>query len=617
MMLARRFCEIIFLPLLVKGGTYPLPLDSVSPVEDSLSRCIAKIANEYFNRDLPTALFIPLREYESHSYISNNNSHVDFLVKSLHQRIDHSLVMLDYHNNPQSLHQKVKLGSYVILLSGDVNSYFEMAHKVIFKISEVAGHMSPSGRFLIATTRSPNKERTTLLWQFFNMIWKILQISEAIVLLPGIGAAAAEDVIVIYKWFPEEQDDTCLLFLNRFKMVDYWITEISKFLYNFELFQNNTITDMRGCVFNISVERFHPLTEVEGNKLGFGLMNDQLLFLLQGLNLRMNVNPRKFNPVPNLKLPDLLIFDGENHLLINNDCVATYPYFIQNLKWLVPAGAPVPRWKSLIKIFNPLMWVCVVTTFLIGSTTSWLLLKQNQQSLTYISALLDTLLTYVAAGISDRYKGTVASTFFLLWLFYCLIINTAYQSALISFLNNPGQEQPIKSFEDLQESGLHLISLIMFPDAETEEIQYINSNYEKCDDCYKMIAQNRNTAVLLPEYHANFAMRHFYDSVINTFLIRILEESMYTFYLTMSNYTHGCLFFKRMQELVHRIWSAGLIMRYIQHIQFHARRIGLEFFNNDPFVITLSHLQGGFFFLISGLFMSVTVFLIEITYHAV
>ncbi|PSN34945.1 Ionotropic receptor 495 [Blattella germanica] len=613
MMLGRRFCEIIFLPLLIKGGTHPLPLDLVSPVEENLSRCIAKIANKYFNRDLPTALFIPYREYESHSYISTNDSHVDYLVKSLHQRIDHSLVMLDYHNNPQYLDQKVKLGSYIIILSGDVSSYFNMAHKVIWNIYDVAGHMTPSGRLIIATTWSPNKERTRLLWKLFNMVWKILQISEAIVLLPGIRSVAAEDMIAIYKWFPGEQDDPCLLFLNRFIMVNYWMTVINKFLYNFELFQNSTITDMRGCVFNITVRDFPPLTAVKGNKLGFGFMNYQLRILLKALNLRMNVNPRNSNSVPNFKLPAHLIFSGHNHL---HDCVATYPYNIQNLIWLVPAGAPVPRWKSLIKIFNPLMWLCIVSTFFIGSTTSWLLLKQSHQSLTYISALLDTLLTYVAAGISDRYKGTVASTFFLLWLFYCLIINTAYQSALISFLNDPGQEQPIRSFEELQESGLHLISNIMFPNAKVEEIQQIN-NYEGCDNCLEMMALNRTTAVLLPEYHAKFAMHRYYNSDINTFLISIIDESFYTFYFTMSSYTHGCLFFKRMEQIVHRIWSAGLTTRYVQLIQFTVKMYYIDLFNSNPYVITLSHLQGGFFFLISGLFLSFTVFLIEIMYHAV
>ncbi|PSN32657.1 Ionotropic receptor 496 [Blattella germanica] len=616
MMLARRFSEIIFLPLLIKGGTHPLSLDLVSPVEDSLSRCIAKIANEYFNRDLPTALFIPYRKYESHSYIFTNGSHMDFLVKSLHQRVNHPLVMLDYHNNPQYLERNLKLGSYIIVLSGEVSSYLHMAHKVFSKIYEVARHMSPSGRLLIATTGSPNKERNLLLWDFFNMIWKNLQIFEAIVLVPRIESFAAGDVIAIYKWFPGEQDDPCLLFLNRFTIADYWITEISKFLYNFELFQNNTITDMRGCVFNISVEIFYPLTEVKGNKFGYGLMNHQLVILLEALNLRMNVNPRNFNPVPNFKLPDPLIFDGDDHLLINYDCVATYPYFMQHFKWLVPAGAPVPRWKSLIKIFNPLMWLCVVTTFLIGSTTSWLLLKQNQKSVTFISALLDTLLTYVAAGISYRYKGTVASTFFLLWLLYCLIINTAYQSALISFLNDPGHDEPIKTIEELHKSGLHLTSLFKFRNTEVEEIKQLD-NYEICDNCFKVMAQNRNTAVLLPEYYASFMIYMSYDSDINTFLITIIDESAYTFYLTISSYTHGCLFFKRMEQLVHRTFSSGLTTRYIELVRFTEKIYYRDLLKKDPYVITLSHLQGGFFFLISGLFLSITVFLIEVMYHAV
>ncbi|PSN55694.1 Ionotropic receptor 460 [Blattella germanica] len=619
MALADRRFQIIFLSLVLRVGTNPLPLDSLSPVEDTLSRCIAKIANEYFNNDLPTALFIPYREYESHSYISTNDSHVDFLVQSLHQRINHPLVVLDYHNNPQPLKRKVKLGSYIIILSGEVSSYIDMAYKVIVTIYNIAGHMSPSGRLLIATTGSPNKEKITLISTFFHMIWKILQISEAIVSLPRIRTSAEDYIIEVYKWYPEEQNDPCLLSLNRFSIFSIPISVIKSSFYSFELLENNIVTDMRGCVMNISVQELPPHTYVKGNGIVFGPIAVQLKILFEALNLRMDLNPTNFKTHPNLELPRILSFEGNHYFHINHDCVATYPYFIDNLKWLIPAGAPVPRWKSLVKIFNPLMWFCVVTTFISGSTTSWLLLKQSHQSMTYISALLDTLMTYVAAGISDRYKGTVASTFFLLWLFYCLIINTAYQSALISFLNDPGQEQPIRSLEELHESGLQLISKVVFEHPEGEELLEIN-NYESChnnDYCLKMIAQNRNAAMLLAENQVYFFMHRHYDSEINKYLISIIDESAYTMYLTMATYTHGCLFFKRMEQIVHRIWRAGLIMRYIQHYQFHERRVRLDIFNNDPFVITLSHLQGGFFFLISGLFLSVTVFLIEIMYHAV
>ncbi|PSN56487.1 Ionotropic receptor 481 [Blattella germanica] len=611
-----RLFQIILIPLLFKGDYYPFPLDSVSTVEDSLSKCVAEIANEYFNKDLPTALFIPYREYESHSYIYTKDSHVDFLVQSLHQRIDHPLVMLDYHNNPQSLFKKVKLGSYIIILSGDVNSYIDMAIDVTVNIYEVARQMSPSGRLLIATTGSPNKEKTNVVGNFFYVIWHVLEISEAIVLLPRIGSSADNDVIEVYKWFPEEQKDPCLLMLNRFELFDVWMIKKNKFLVNLKLFQNNTIKDMRGCVLNISIVDYPELVTVKDNELGVGLMSEQLVILFQALNLRMNLNPANLSSHPNLKLPEPVKIGENNDLLTTNDCIATYPYFIQNLKWLVPAGALVPRWKSLMKIFNPLMWFCVVTTFLIGSTTSWLLLKENQQSLTYISALLNTLLTYLATGIFDRYKGTVASTFFVLWLFYCLIINTAYQSALISFLNCPGQDQPIKSVEELHESGLHLNTKIMFPNTIVEEMLHIN-NYETCQDnqyCLKMIAQNRNTAVLLPELQAHFLIRNFYDLNINKYLINTIDENQDTLYLTMATLTHGCLIFNRMEQLIHRIRSAGLLLEIFDVFSVIIKH-NLQ--NKDPYVINLSHLQGIFYFLTSGLLMSMIVFLIEIMYHTI
>ncbi|PSN55692.1 Ionotropic receptor 457 [Blattella germanica] len=610
-----RFCQIIFLSLVLKGGTNPLPLDSVSPVEDSLSRCVAKIANEYFNRDLPTALFVPYREYESHSYFSTNDSHVDYLVQSLQQRINHPLVMLDYHNNPQPLNREVKLGSYIIILSGDVSSYIDMAIEVSVTIYKVAGHMSPSGRLLIATTGSPNKERHIIIGKLFQVIWRALEISEAILLLPRIRSTD-DNVIEVYKWFPEEQDDPCLQFLNRFVSIDIWFVKVNKFLLNLKLFQDNVITDMRGCVLNANVNEYPPLVVRDTDSI-VGTLVHQLHITCDILNLGMNLNIGDLTSKSNMQVPAAFRTDSDMTFL--QDCVATYPYFIQNLKWLVPAGAPVPRWKSLINIFNPSMWLCVVTTFLIGSATSWLLLKENQQSVTFMSVILDTLLTYLAAGISDRYKGTVASTFFVIWLFYCLIINTAYQSALISFLTDPGQEEPIKTIKELHNSGLRLMSRLLILNAEDDEIAEINS-YEICEVhhlCFRSIAQNRDTALLDEELLARSLMENFFDSETNRYKLHIIDESSYTFYFTMATYTHGCLLFKRMEQLVHRIWSAGLIIKSYDYYYMVVRRRSHELVNNNPYAIALSHLQGGFYLLASGLFVSLIVFLIEVMYQSV
>ncbi|PSN55691.1 Ionotropic receptor 456 [Blattella germanica] len=614
MFLVRRFCEIIFLSLLIKGGTHPLSLDSVSAVEESLSRCIAKIANEYFNRDLPTALFIPYREYESHSYISTNDSHVDFLVQSLHQRIDHPLVMLDYHNNPQPLLRKVKLGSYIIILSGEVSSYFDMGFEVFRRIYEVARHMAPSGRLLIATTSSPGKKRNIIIGKLFQAVWRVLEISEAILLLPRIRSND-DGVIEVYKWFPEDQDDPCFQLLNQFELLDIWIMKVNEFVAGTTLFENKLITDLKNCGLNVTLHNYPPYAMRDFRDI-FSPLVDQLFILCNTLKFLFNFKQPGLEPVSNFVLPIRVTYVTNKELDINQECVLTYPYFIKHLKWVVPAGAAVPRWKSLIKIFNPLMWRCVVSTFLIGSITSWLLLKQSQQSLTYISALLDTLLTYVAAGISDRYKGTVASTFFLLWLFYCLIINTAYQSALISFLADPRHDQPIKTIDELHKSDLRLMSRVSISGVELEKIEVISQSTNQ-RHWLKRIAENRDTALLDDELPFGLVINNYFDTETNKHLLHIIDKNAYTFYFTIAVYSHGCLIFKRMEQLLHRIWSAGLIIRHFNYFYKVQRRRYYEVLNDDPFVITLSHLQGAFYFLMCGLFVSIIVFLIEISYWSV
>ncbi|PSN35111.1 Ionotropic receptor 463 [Blattella germanica] len=608
------FGQIIFLSLLLNGGTNPLPLDSVSPVENSLSRCIAKIANEYFDGDLPTALFIPYREYDSQSYISTNDSYIDYLVQSLHQRIDHPLVMLDYHNNPQPLLRKVKLGSYIIILSGEVSLYFDLGFEVIWKIFKVAGHMSPSGRLLIATTSSPDKERITLIGKLFQAIWRVLEISEAILLLPRIRSNG-DDVIEVYKWFPEDQDDPCFLLLNQFELLDIWIVKGTEFIAGTTLFENKLITGMKNCGLNVTLHNYPPYA-MKDFKDKFSPLVDLLFILCDALKFRLYLNRPSLESVPNFEFPVRVKNVTNKKLDINQECVITYPYFIQHLKWVVPAGSPVPRWKSLIKIFNPLMWFFVFTMFLIGSTTSWLLLKQSQQSLTYISALLDTLLTYMVAGVSDRYKGTVASSFFLLWLFYCLIINTAYQSALISFLADPGHDQPINTIEELHKSDLRLMSRVSISDEEFEKIEEISQSTNQ-RDWLTRIAQNRDTALLDDELPLGLVINKFFDTETNRHLLHIIDKNAYTFYFTIAIYSHGCLIFKRMEQLLHRIWSSGLIIRHFNYFYKVQKSRYYEVLNDDPFVITLSHLQGAFYFLICGLFVSIIAFLIEICYWSV
>ncbi|PSN46605.1 Ionotropic receptor 477 [Blattella germanica] len=616
-----RLRQIILLSLVLKGDTNPLPLDSVSVVEESLSRCITKIANEYFNKNLPTALFIPYRKYKSHSYISSNDSHVDFLVKSLHQRIDHSLVMLDYHNNPQSLHQKVKLGSYIIILSGEVSSYIDLAVEVMLKMYEIVRQIKASGRLLIATTGSPTFKRNDILCKLLGLIWLIFQISEAIVLLPKKGLTSVDDndVIEVYKWFSEDQIDPCLLSLNSFVLLDIWILKGNKFSSGNTLFQSDLITDMRGCTLNLSYSDYPPLVYTDDDVHVHGPLINQINLISDVLNFRIKIFKRNFTDFINMQLP-IPVWNGNNKdFHIYDDCVVTYPYFKQNLKWVVPAGSSVPRWKSLIKIFNPLIWFCVVTTFLVGSTTSWLLLKQSHQSLTFLSVLLDTLLTYVLAGISDRYKGTIASTFFVFWLFYCLIINTAYQSALISFLADPGRDDPIKTIEELYKSELHLMSRVSSSNVESEKTEEAN-HFEDCTNrihCLNRIAQNRDTALLDDELLQDLVINKYFDSETNRRLLHTVEEIAYTFYFTIAVYTHGCMIFKRMEQLFHRVWSAGLIIRYFNDFNEIQRNRYYEVLNDDPYVITLSHVQGCFYFLMCGLFVSIIVFLIEISYWCV
>ena len=74
----------------------------------------------------------------------------------------------------------------------------------------------------------------------------------------------------------------------------------------------------------------------------------------------------------------------------------------------------------------------------------------NQTSKNNKEVLFTALLTHLATGVGERYKGFVAVLFFSLWLCYCLIINTAYKSQFFELLVHPRKLPPIKSISELK-----------------------------------------------------------------------------------------------------------------------------------------------------------------------
>ncbi|PSN49202.1 Ionotropic receptor 451 [Blattella germanica] len=599
--------KILFLLILAHiGHTNILRHDTMSTLVEKLSECILEIADKYFTQIRPTEVFFPAKKLSPEIYFSP-------LVQILHQRLNQPVIISDNRKRP--LH-KLKPGSYILITSGEGELKHDTTYKILQAMVDLGLNLSAN---LIITTTDVQKSRNEEYYFAgisMDMIWQELQIADMIAVAPGTSTRGQIDRFGVYNWTPEKQEDVCFKALTHVELIDSWIPERKAFLNNVTLYPKKKITDMRGCVLHAAYTPYAPLVFRKKQYIYFGTMIELFGVVERFLNFRLTVSSRaKTSEISDFYIP---IGYGDFELLVE-DCLPLYPYYSDDIRWYVPSGAPVPRWKSLIKIFNPFLWTCVATTFIVGSLTSWLLLKytnHEERAVALIFVIIDTMLTYLAVGITDKYKGSVATTFFVIWLFYCLIINTAYQSALISFLANPGEETPIKTVQELEDSGLNMLSMIDFSIGHLQEL----TKYEMCKKfqiCIKNAVNHRDTALLLNFFGGRLAIHHSFNSETKKPGIVAIDEGSHTLYFSSSINIHGCLLFNRVSEIIGRLFNAGLITRDLEFFYGRDKIFFTKFLNQDPFVMTLSHLQGAFYLLTIGMTFPLFAFLCEIIFHSI
>ncbi|PSN49185.1 Ionotropic receptor 449 [Blattella germanica] len=607
--------KVLLMMFLQNGDGNNLLHDAVSPLLDNLLDCTVDIVNKYFTKDLPTAVFIPTLGFMPTLSISSDYNYLDFLVHGLQQQTNQSLVTFDQIDSSVFSKKEIRIGSFILIVSGETDALFITANKVL---NEILESWNPSTTLLIATTYMPKSENEEyyLARKFLRRVWRISQISDAIAVIPNPFG----DRLDVYNWSPDKRHDRCLKVLDEMDHLDSWIFEWKEFQNKSNLFPKKQITDMKGCTLKGYFYARQPLVNIRPSGLVWGTLPSELVIISNLLNF--DIDPIKKGHVSH---PDFIVPATGDDDTIDLDCTFFYPYHRDIFKWYVPSGELIPRWKSLTKVFNPFMWFCTVTTFIIGSITSWLLQKnsksENKPTVSFSVVLIDMFSTYLAFSVSNKHSGLVASTFFVLWLFYCLIINTAYQSALISFLADPGEYKPISTLEELHESGLNFIRLVntwgSFEKRILGEYTFANLTCGRKDivQCVEQVSKDRSAAVITNEFLGQMAMVKTYSHIRKKARMIPIEGNVMELYISMAMFNYGCLLFKPLEELFHRLFSSGIPQsmnkEHIRHIKTQFK----DFENEVLFATTLSHVQGAFYSWLAGILMACVVFVFEIIFH--
>jgi len=311
----------------------------------------------------------------------------------------------------------------------------------------------------------------------------------------------------------------------------------------------------------------------------------------------------------------------------------TIGYFQERVQWFGPPPKPIPQWKGLVILFTPLLWLLVLIVYLIASTIFWLLanvhgsVKEHGSYKNPVGCFLITFSIVLGEAVFVRPYTWYLRLFFVVWVYYCLLINTAYQSSLISVLTHPHFEPPVDTVEKLLDSqipyGYTTPVKVWYNEAEDPSLKTISQNGIECsslDHCLKRTISNQDFAlsggglnILYLSHQKKYSL-----SRVPKF---IPFKDVMVSYLPSMFFRHGSPLVESFNGVIHRLVEAGIVNHFWEDIKIrhltHKEENGEEDGDEEDeesgaVVLTLNHLQSAFSLLRLGLAFGLIVFIIEL-----
>jgi hypothetical protein len=629
---------LILLKWILPGSCVLLSVpDATTVFEKHLLKGIVSISSTYFN--ISNSLAILTADTWSGNKLHNGLG--DAVLREIHAANKWPVVTFSSSGNMYSITGKtaVKPSIVLLILNEDERRSEDLLQRMLTSFS-VGPSWNPSAHFVIVSTTVPSSTRDQRERALSALnITLSLDILDAIFLIPEqVHSDRTEENLIaqaidVFTWFPFDSKNRATHNLDV-TFLDRWEKEEerreSSFRNNTNLFPSKLITDLRRRNVTMAYGMWPPLVMSSDNNATTRPDEGLEIRIIKTVAETTNFNLILRRPGDHVKVDgyfgaqwfntDLpLPFDG------------TWTHFAGAFSWFVPNEKDIPRWQSLVKIFNPSLWLIVLLVYVLGSLTLWALASTQRSdretaSFSNITLVFMSLLSMILSeSVYKKPKGAQTQMFFLLWSFYCLQINTAYQSSLIGFLTNPGHLPRINDLDGLLESGIELgIQRGLkdhFNDGSDPRNKLILKSYIDCDFetsliCLDRMAYKGDLAVAGGRNGLEFLSYIKYMKNGKPLYVPLkdnIKQGHMVIYLRKGN-----ILLKRIDSIVLRLQNAGLIDKWVNDIR---RKFGKHFGNvpiNDDFcVLTMSHLEGAFSLLLLGMLLSVTTWFLEIIHHSV
>jgi len=303
----------------------------------------------------------------------------------------------------------------------------------------------------------------------------------------------------------------------------------------------------------------------------------------------------------------------------------TQPYGMGYECFMVPVPRPYPKWTALYGPFQWPVWIATFLSFTFAALTMRLTAQRYKAASTFKDFYLCIL--YVLGnilGVHQNQHGirlTTSRLLFIIWLFCSFIIATMYRSVLISFMTSPNTPPPVDTIQQLIDSPIGKITFGTFIQESllSSNIPLLRVLGEQLIVNYNLtymysLMDSETWAVQSSKEGLEFEVsKRFLEANIATHQMHLMLEcvlpALNAFGL-QKNSPLQTYFDREIQELL----EYGFIEFHRSEFGKRPNDNGVRTTENKDAVVeplSLNDLQGAFYLLLFGYFLSLTCYVLE------
>lgn len=580
---------------------------------------------------------------------------LDSMLKNIHDELKwHLRVSMTGELSFEPTFEDDRKTDYYVVITSPEPTDDEIFENTIDQFETLQGTKSwnQRGHFFVIITGNTQMPKLLAL-KLFDKLWNSENILNIVVLVPtyeslvydNVTSKETSMVFDLYTWFPYRSGYCAsvqeVVTLNRWILADnrYSFKEVS-------LFPQKIPLNLQACSLRVSAIGYGPYVlldgmqhnntykyrglEVEFLLMVSKVMNASLVYMPPPIDTNVNQRTRMLMKL-HFGFIDVVFGTIPLHLSILEYADATIPYLQTAFQWFVPCPTPVPRMETILGIFTLPVWFTLILILILTTAIVWCIGRRHHESPLYYTAsssLYNVWAVSIGVSVAEMPRTSRLRVFFLIFLWYCFVINTVFQALFVTFLMEPGFRRHIATFDDLIHSGV-LYTFEESTEAALNSTLYydymkLQSNRMNCSNhnkCLERLFMSQDITMISIPIQADYVAFQLIPNYKKGKHVCSLDEDIYKMFFVMYMQL-GSPLLDRFNTIIRRTIEAGLVDNYWSMLNWetHVKSIAKSLYDGNLFdkdmyfAFSLSHLKVAFFVLTLGYILSSIMFIGELLY---